>query len=169
MDQLVDWWILCHNWAQVMLDPFTTSESFTTETSQLGGRKGTRRFQDQTGSISWTMRTNDACLLKYLCLLTLKQIFTYESAYSSNKNCSVIHRSIITLMDVCLFCSHKQTLMADSEDKRLLVEELLVEEEDQKVHVHFGFVTHLHHGHTFILQLQQVLHSHAHAHAHSWG
>ena len=39
----------------------------------------------------------------------------------------------------------------------LLAVELLVQQEDEKVHVDAGFVEHFHDGHTLILQLQQVL------------
>lgn len=36
--------------------------------------------------------------------------------------------------------------------------EFSVQEEDEKVDVHFGFVEHLHDGHAVILQLKEVLH-----------
>lgn len=38
-----------------------------------------------------------------------------------------------------------------------LPKELLVEEEDEKVDIDFGFVKELHDSHTLVLQLQQVL------------
>lgn len=44
-----------------------------------------------------------------------------------------------------------------------LLEELLVEEEDEEVHIDFGLTEHLHHSHALILQLQQVL-THTHTH-----
>lgn len=44
-----------------------------------------------------------------------------------------------------------------------LLEELLVEEEDEEVHIDFGLTEHLHHSHPLILQLQQVL-THTHTH-----
>ena len=37
------------------------------------------------------------------------------------------------------------------------VEELLVEQEDEQVHVDLGFIEHLHHRYALVLQLQQIL------------
>lgn len=37
------------------------------------------------------------------------------------------------------------------------LEELLVEEEDEQIHVDFGLIKHLHHGNPLELQLQEVL------------
>lgn len=39
----------------------------------------------------------------------------------------------------------------------LFFKELLVEEEDEQVDIHFGLIEHLHHGHALVLELQEVL------------
>lgn len=61
----------------------------------------------------------------------------------------LILRLLFGIFDSPLKPSHQPT--------PLLLEELLVEEEDEQVHVDLGLIKHLHDCYTLVLQLQQVL------------
>lgn len=76
----------------------------------------------------------------------LRFLLTLQSTTCSLVYCQLLHDT------ACVSFSQRPCSC-----RGLLLEKLLVEEEDQEVHVDFGPVEHLHDRHTFVLELEEVL------------